>query len=38
MIRDADEAGWFTASRNTAERVHGIADTALKMVTGGVME
>jgi pimeloyl-ACP methyl ester carboxylesterase len=30
VIRDGDEAGWFTAWRNTAQRVHEIADTALK--------
>lgn len=30
MIRDGDEAGWFTAWRNTAERVHGFANSALK--------
>jgi len=30
VIRNGDETGWFTAWRNTAERVHGIADTALK--------
>ena len=30
VIRDGDEAGWFTAWRNTAERVHGFTDTALK--------
>lgn len=30
VIRNGDETGWFTAWRNTAERVHGIADTASK--------
>jgi alpha-beta hydrolase superfamily lysophospholipase len=30
LIRDGDETGWFTAWRNTAERVHETADTALK--------
>jgi alpha-beta hydrolase superfamily lysophospholipase len=30
VIRNGDETGWFTAWRNTAERVHGIADTALR--------
>jgi pimeloyl-ACP methyl ester carboxylesterase len=29
MIRNGDETGWFTAWRATAQRVHGIADTAL---------
>jgi len=28
LIRSGDESGWFTAWRNTAERVHGIADAA----------
>ena len=30
LIRNGDEAGWFTAWRDTAQRVHGIADAALQ--------
>jgi alpha-beta hydrolase superfamily lysophospholipase len=29
VIRNGDEAGWFTAWHKIAERVHGIAETAL---------
>src|ERR1700677_1072448 len=29
VIRNGDEAGWFTAWRATADRVHAIADNAL---------
>lgn len=29
LIRNGDEAGWFRAWHNTAQRVHGIADSAL---------